>query len=467
VDEQYWAAMNRSRSESTLKIAQGNRRPFRASYGSAPTVIVPEEPNPLLDSVRERLETLRQTLYSIDLEQKHVRDQKLLEEALFEEEVQKIISKKIREAVILEDSSGSIRSRVSTRSGLRSITSASIQTCGPGYKLLGPARLPPPVDFAKFRAVQTFPHRATTSHHDRSIIKQTSPAPSDDGLEMSYDDEVSEINSLGSVSQGSLSRRPALIVIKKSDVDLGIVRKRVKEKLPSPDKPMGEARYPTPSCTASLIAREQRLKAAAALAAEQAEKRDVNVAADSSKYVQRLVPVRESSGDVSNHNSEKSVGGGSGRQGSGRWSIVKPIVQRNGLQVLQREDSFGGSEKAGRSGKESGASYPPSRPAPFLKARSSSGILNTIPADVIEAVAAPPKDVVGPMVKGLSVAQIRKAVKRDSNLRSSQQFSGNGANAVSQALRELQGTDILDSRFGGWTPPPPTASSKHNTTNFY
>lgn len=105
-------------------------------------------------------------------------------------------------------------------------------------------------------------------------------------------------------------------------------------------------------------------------------------------------------------------------------------------------------------------------PAPFLKSKSKSSILHTQLDSVEENSEVP--------VRRVSAASISiKADKKEKNykgasgnpLRSSQLFA---LNAPDLNLGELQSEEILESRYRGWAQPVPTLSSKHpSSTNFY
>lgn len=440
--------MNRSRSESALKHP-GRRRPIRQSALLQLARPV-EEPNPLVESVRDRLSKLRDDLYTRDLEDKYVRDQRILENAMLEEEIQNVISHKIREAVELEESR-SLQSGFVSSAPSRTNDGSSVQSKS--------------TELTRSRAVHTFPGGVCPRQKEHGQVDQgTSFEPPDNDLFEHVEDDLTVTSGLGGVSLGSSwssQKRPALIILRKSDINLMAIKDKVKERLPSPEKPTGDARYPTPSCTAALIAQEEKHKTYAALKQDMENKSDRLL-----RSRQRLLGVQEHGNELSSGSGKTPAGSGklgelnnnsSSRNSSTRWSALKPVAQRSGLLVIQQHNAAVGSvEKDSDSSDEDCA---PIRPAPFLKARSSSGIVNSALAEDMPVVASPPKDVVGEMVRGLSVAQIRKAV-RGSALRASQQFTKDGSSSVLGILQELQGTDILDSRYGGWAPVSPSASSK-------
>lgn len=440
-------AFTRSRSESTIKGVTFGAKP-KVSVLSVPPPI--EEPNALLGDVRQRLDKLREQLFVQDMQEKFEKDQQRLQVALFEEELQTVISRKIKEAVAAEESL-SINSR---------LTGQSKGWKGPGQPMhhehLHDHRVKTAeqthnnaiILHAHPHPAHTYPSTAPArSHHNRS--RSTSPAFREE--EFNVNDELSDLGSVGSLSLGSLTGRPSLIVIRKSDIDRESIRQKVCEKLPSPEKPVGDPTYPTASFPACVIAQRQKERADAASSSQSSSlKRQ--------ETKQRLGVLTEGDSEKSDQGSGKAE---MGRQGSGRWNVIKPFVlQRNGMQVIQREGSFGSKDKEEE---ELVIANTALRPAPFLKARSSSGILKSAPEDA-PVLSPPPKDVVGPMVRGLSVMQTRKAARR-----ASQQFAaGEGALRLSVHLEELQGTDILQTRFGGWASA--TASEKRSgrsPTNFY
>jgi hypothetical protein len=189
--------------------------------------------------------------------------------------------------------------------------------------------------------------------------------------------------------------------------------------------------------------------------------------ASSGKQV-KLAPVVENSSSKSDtEGSGKATAGG----GSAKWNVIRPIALRGGIDLLQSEDSFSALD----CDPSEDLISPICKPAPFLKARSSSGILNRGLTEGAAAEVAVPTvptrrgSVIGEVVRGLSVTHLRKAVSRRGldrpALRASQQFT---LQSINLHLEELQGEDILSTRFGGWTPPPISSSSKHtSSTNFY
>jgi hypothetical protein len=524
--------MNRSRSESTIKGA--------AAFGSAnggPKPKPPisflqpqkEEKNVLLDSVRERLEKLRESQRKKDLEDKFKHDQRLLKELLLEEEIQTLISRKIKEAVLIEESQSlhSKQSSCISRSGVRSVGYSRGGASRGGESKTNIPALSHTTSEIEIRtedevsphrnmhAAHTYPSSASRLHSEDHLddvptygSRQHTPerqarmetdAGADDNSDLN-----SDLNSIGSAgSLGSMTRRPALIIIKKKDINGRKILETVRQKLPSPEKLEGDPQYPTAAFTASLLLKQQLQQQKNAQQQQLQQLQQLPVLAPgphsqdtqlgtshsetnallspagaghqqgshttsvknnipSSKQQVKLAPVVESS-------SSKSEKDGSGKEAlgaSGKWNLIRPIAQRGGIDLLQSEDSFNTPDVA----PSEDVTAPLGR-APFLKARSSSGILNRGLSDRAMAIpaVAPKSKVVGEVVRGLSVSHLRNAVSRRSvqrsSIRSSQQFT---LQSIGMHLDELQSEDILSTRFGGWTPPPISSSSKHaSTTNFY
>lgn len=508
--------MHRSRSESAIRGVSFSRsgsnsrvQVVEQSPVKPPTPPSAEE-SALAEDVKRRLEILRREQYAKDIEAKFVEDQKILADMLLESQVQCVISRKIKEAAEFEESRSlqsrcSCESSVITKIGKRAHTACTSSMSSHSSALQG-AQTYPSSSRIKFAGDINCPEQ----HQDQ--------------------DDLSEMHSVGSASMGSISRRPLLIVIKKTDIDKSVIQRKVQDRLPSPEKVYAQQFFPTPSCTASLFAQR-------ALRSQQAQNAKVALVEQNSQLHQQPQPLLlyqinnsvltsakvdttpQKLLSVTEHDSEKSSkdgssskksmsmsfsGENSGTQGRFR-SIATRVSQssragsfRNSVDdfddekddfISNEESSFNGngSSRRGMNDIDAHDSRASSgKPAPFLKAKSSSGIMNSALSiltatstsyDVNKPVNASSSSVISgsrssavPVMRGLSVSRLRKSVSRQSRgggLRSSQIFTQRGS-IMDMHIDELQGEEILSTRFRGWTPPPMSDSSKHDSsTNFY
>lgn len=480
---------------------------FRSGSFNKPPPLVRE--NSLLGDVRTRLHKLIADQQMEELETRFTQEQERLQRLLLQAEIQKVVTKKVKELNTIEESQ-SISSRLTARS-------RGVRTAGQDSAHRSSAHSPHPVMHRAFTTGSTVhPDR---HHHYRenskspptirqgasspTLGKQGTISPSshrsksppvahvtipsahvsslssaekfnkthagdsvyhnhhnnhkyDTHLDDDLNDDVSDLGSQysqGSLGSLSTNKRHALIIIRKTDINHREIRAIVNEKLPSPEKWAIEEQYTSPAFPALLRTSPKKPPNASATVVqkEPPEKYSANGAPMSFRSVVSAVSSKNNalsgkSGENSTFSSTKSP------------SLSEKADTLGTMYSAKVEKVSTNNESAKRPA-----------PAPFMKTKSSSSIMLTQVAPA-PLTAAETGGVPVIPVRRLSVANMRTkgavAVPLRSSLRSSQLFSLNASEAY---LGELQSEDILASHYRGWTPSVLTLSSKNNSshTNFY
>lgn len=368
-----------------------------------------ERQNSLLNDVRCRLEKLRAEQRKKDLEESHQRKKDEMERALVDEEVQKLVTTRIREMSLLEESR-SVQSRQSSQG--RFLRTAGSASPSHGIKLsirasstpirslntLGSDSFSPQSRATsrsdKFAGVRTFPSvAASRSGEEASTLSKTcsvhSASVSSDLNDLdSCLDDISEMGSQNSYSTYSRVKRQPLIVIRAADVNKTRIKAEVLEHFPSPEKILEDDTF---------------------------------------------------------------------------TSAAFPALYRRNTH---RVDSFGRmtpphpqSPSKGGSGGSDGAPSP-LRPAPFLKTKSRSRIL--FAHGIGEGPSLERADSSSIVV---GIARSHLLQRNNTRRNHSQRFN---VRREDSTIISLQSPGILDSRYRGWKAASPSGSSKHdNKTNFY
>lgn len=367
-----------------------------------------ERQNSLLNDVRCRLEKLRAEQRKRDLEESHQRKKDEMERALVDAEVQKLVTTKIKEQALWEDSR-SVQSRQSSQG--RFLRTAGSSNSAHGIKLSIRASSTPirslntlgsdsfsPQNRAtshsdKFAGVSTFPSMAASrSGEDNSTLSKTHSVHS---VSVSSDlndfdsclDDISEMGSQNSFSTYSRVKRQPLIIIRAADVNKARIKAEVLEHFPSPEKIL-----------------------------------------DDDTFTSAAFPA---------------------------------LYRRN----THRVDSFGRMtppQSPSKGGSASGSDGAPSplRPAPFLKTKSRSRIL--FAHGIGEGHSLERADSSNIVV---GIARSHLLQRNNTRRNHSQRFN---VRREDSTIASLQSPGILDSRYRGWKAASPSVSSKHdNKTNFY
>ena len=364
-----------------------------------------EKQNSLLNDVKCRLETLRAEQQKKDVERSHQRKKDALEKALVDEEVQKLVTIKIREMSFSNDersvqSRQASQGRILRMAGSSSVNgsvmrAASTPIGGTASGIGSPHNRTSYSE--KVAGAKTFPStNMRQGQVDREGCKTHIPplllhSPDSDIPGSEYPpDDLSEIGSQGSLgSLGSLGRikRPPLIIIRAREINKTKIRAEVEEHLPSPKKLLEDDTF---TC-AALPALYRR---------------------------------------------------NTNRGGIGATADNYSLSRQPSQQEFR------------------------ARPAPFLKTKSRSRILHThTDTHTHYAPANEQRADSSAIVTGIA----RKHLLQRSNTRSSasQRFIVPRRDEDS-TIAALQSPTILESRFRGWGPAEPSSSSKHEcSTNFY
>lgn len=370
---------------------------------STPPVL--EKQNSLLNDVRSRLETLRADQQKKDVELSHQRKKDAMEKALVDEEVQKLVTLKIREMSfsdahsiqsrqtsqgrILRTAGGSCINGSVARSASTPVGGTLSSIGSPHHRNSHSEKVTGAKTFPSTNARQGLEgHEACKTHVPHlKLINANGGTSSSDHFEMDFpSDDLSEMGSQGSLgSLGSLGRikRPPLIIIRASEINKSKIKAVVEEHLPSPKQLLEDDTF---TCAA--------------------------------------LP-----------------------------ALFRRNTNRNGFGAMS-DNTFSLSRQPSQ--------LEVARPASFLKTKSRSRILQTQPHHVEAALQHADSSAI---VTGIA----RKHLLQRSNTRSnaSQRFVLSHHREDS-TIMALQSPTILEARFRGWGPAEHSSSSKHeNSTNFY
>jgi hypothetical protein len=236
-----------------------------------------ERKNSLLDDVRIRLEKLRAEQQKADLELNHQLKREAMQKALVNEEIQNLVTLKIREMTTASDDGCSIQSRQSSQGRiLRTAGNTSINGCQrasstPNVGTINNAlssKSTPTSRSAnhseKFVGAVTVPSLvserlfADVSPLNKTYSMGTNKSKSfhiegyEADVSTSSFDDMSELGSQGSYGSYMRIKRQPLIVIKSKDIDQGRILAAVEEHLPSPEKVLEDSSFTSPAFPALL-----------------------------------------------------------------------------------------------------------------------------------------------------------------------------------------------------------------------